>query len=80
MPPIASPSSGLNTSFTRLFTMPVKAAPMMMPTARSTTLPRMMKARNSVSQDGAFRDGMLVDMGGFPVWLGLADHRHYSPR
>ena len=39
-------------SFTRLFTMVVKAAPMMMPTARSTTLPRMMKARNSETHPG----------------------------
>ena len=53
MPPTTRPSSGLITSFTRLFTTPVKAAPMMMPTARSTTLPRMMKARNSLTHDGA---------------------------
>jgi hypothetical protein len=37
-----------------------------MPTARSTTLPRMMKARNSFSQDGAFSDLMLDDIGQFP--------------
>ena len=32
--------------------MPVKAAPMMMPTAKSTTLPRMMKAWKSPIQPG----------------------------
>ena len=31
---------------------PVKAAPMMIPTARSTTLPRIMKPRNSAIQEG----------------------------
>ena len=33
--------------------MAVNAAPMMMPTAKSTTLPRMMKAWNSLTQPGA---------------------------
>ena len=33
--------------------MVVKAAPMTIPTARSTTLPRMMKALNSRSQAGS---------------------------
>ncbi len=44
--------SGVKMSLTRLLTTPVKATPMMMPTARSTTLPRMMKARNSSIQPG----------------------------
>ena len=67
------PRIGLNTSFTRLLTTPVKEAPMMMPTARSTTLPRMMKPRNSVSQDGAFSDGMLGRHGGSPGWFGRVE-------
>ena len=49
---------------------------MMMPTARSTTLPRMMNARNSVSQLGASSDGMLGGIGGS---LGLFRWLH-SPR
>ena len=44
--------TGVRMSLTRLLTTPVKATPMMMPTARSTTLPRMMKARNSPIQPG----------------------------
>src|SRR5215469_11449986 len=52
MPPTRRPISGVKMSLTRLFTTAVKATPIMMPTARSTTLPRMMKARNSSSQAG----------------------------
>ena len=44
--------SGVKMSLTRLETIEVKAAPMMMPTARSTTLPRRMKALNSFTQLG----------------------------
>ena len=36
---------------TRLVTILPKAAPMITPTARSTTLPRAMKARNSLTKD-----------------------------
>ena len=43
-----APISGLMRSLTRLLTIAVKAAPMMMPTARSITLPRAMKSRNSL--------------------------------
>ncbi len=52
MLPSTSPISGVKMSFTRLCTIPVKAAPTMMPTARSTTLPRVMKLRNSPIQPG----------------------------
>jgi hypothetical protein len=38
---------GISTSSTRLLTMVPKAPPMMMPTAMSTTLPRMAKVLNS---------------------------------
>src|SRR5487761_172707 len=55
MPPTSRPMSGVRRSLTRLLTTPVKATPMMMPTARSTTLPRMMKARNSPIQPGCRR-------------------------
>jgi len=53
-------------SFTRLVTMVVKAAPMMMPTARSMTLPRMMKALNSFTQAGCW--GSEGGMRSLPVW------------
>src|ERR1041384_3609708 len=62
MPPTATPISGLMTSLTRLFTTPVKAAPIMMPIARSTTLPRATKARNSPIQPGCFGRLKLVLM------------------
>ncbi len=38
---------GMMTSFTREVTMVPKAAPMIRPTAMSTTLPRMANSRNS---------------------------------
>src|SRR5262249_36548524 len=52
MPPTSRPMSGVKMSFTRLFTTAVKATPIMIPTAKSTTLPRMMKALNSSTQPG----------------------------
>ena len=52
MPPMRSPMIGVRMSFTKLFTTAVKATPMGMPTAGSTTLPRMMNARNSSTQAG----------------------------
>ena len=52
IPPTRRPMIGVKRSLTRLFTTAVKATPMMMPTARSTTLPRMMNARNSSIQAG----------------------------
>src|SRR5579859_6703677 len=42
--------SGLMKSRTRPWTRPVNATPMTMPTARSTTLPRKMNWRNSVTR------------------------------
>jgi hypothetical protein len=48
-PPVKIPIIGLIRSSTRLLTIAVKAAPMMMPTARSMALPRAMKSRNSLS-------------------------------
>ena len=70
MPPASRPSSGVNTSLTRLLTTRVNAAPMMMPTARSTTLPRMMKARNSDTQPGVWQ---------MDRWLHLAPFRVGAP-
>src|SRR4051794_10714552 len=67
MPPTMRPRIGLITSFTRLFTTPVNAAPIMIPTARSTTLPRIMKARNSVSHEGVLSEARLADIGLFPA-------------
>ena len=51
---------GMTTWSTRLVTILPKAPPMITPTARSTTLPRAMKARNSVARD----------MSGFPAAAG----------
>src|SRR5215475_13058251 len=46
-PPSASPMGGIKTSLTSELTMPVKDAPMITPTAKSTTLPRMANFLNS---------------------------------
>src|SRR5262249_5672839 len=46
-PPSRSPIGGISTSPTKDETILPNAAPMMTPTARSTTLPRLMKSRNS---------------------------------
>ena len=47
--PRARPIGGMMTSSTSDFTMVPKAPPMMMPTARSTTLPRIANSLNSLS-------------------------------
>src|SRR6201999_61653 len=47
--PVADPISGMMISPTSEFTMAPKAAPMMTPTARSTTLPFIANSRNSLS-------------------------------
>src|SRR3954467_5987793 len=44
--------SGVMIDLTKLLTSAVKAAPMTTATARSTRLPRRMKARNSLSSPG----------------------------
>src|SRR6267154_365475 len=72
MPPTARPMIGVKMSFTRLLTTAVKATPIMMPTARSITLPRMMKARNSSIQAGRWtRNGAVVRslMNILPLWF-----------
>ena len=46
-PPKRAPMTGMSRSFTRDWTMAVNAPPMMMPTAISITLPRVMNALNS---------------------------------
>src|SRR6267154_5499503 len=72
MPPTSRPISGVKMSFTRLLTTAVKATPIMMPTARSITLPRMMKARNSSIQAGRWtRNGAVVRslMNILPLWF-----------
>src|SRR6185295_15344116 len=50
--PSASPIGGMITSSTSDFTMVPNAPPMMIPTARSSTFPRMTKALNSLSIEG----------------------------
>ncbi|MNH26168.1 hypothetical protein D3C79_862020 [compost metagenome] len=47
-PPISRPSGGMITSPTKDETILPKAAPMMIPTAMSTTLPLTAKALNSL--------------------------------
>src|SRR5262247_2806684 len=49
MPPVIAPITGITTSPTREFTIPEKAAPMITPTAKSTTLPRSANFLNSSS-------------------------------
>src|SRR5471032_511496 len=46
-PPSAKPIGGMMTSLTSELTMPVKEAPMITPTARSTTVPRTANFLNS---------------------------------
>ena len=47
--PSSRPIGGMMTSLTRDATILPKATPMMMPTARSMTLPRMANSLNSLS-------------------------------
>src|SRR5260221_711621 len=47
--PRIRPRGGISTSLTSEVTILPNAAPMMSPTARSTTLPRIAKSRNSFS-------------------------------
>jgi hypothetical protein len=49
MPPVMTPIGGMMMSSTSDFTMVEKAAPMMMPTAISTTLPLSANSLNSFS-------------------------------
>src|SRR6187551_847274 len=49
MPPVTAPITGMITSPTSEFTIPEKAAPIITPTARSTTLPRSANFLNSSS-------------------------------
>src|SRR4051794_6329105 len=49
MPPIAIPIGGMMMSLTREVTTPPNAAPMITPTARSRTLPRIANSLNSLN-------------------------------
>src|ERR1700710_2532995 len=72
-----APTIGMMMSPTSEVTMPPKAAPMMTPTARSTTLPFIANSRNSFSIcspfSSAWRTGTkgLVDQAG--MHHGIAD-------
>src|SRR5580658_9680143 len=59
-PPVTRPIGGMITWSTRLLTIAPKDAPMITPTARSTTLPRAMNSRNSLNTGDAplFRIGV----------------------
>src|SRR5690348_4654098 len=50
-PPNRRPTTGMMRSFTSESTILPNAAPMITPTARSTTLPRIANARNSLMND-----------------------------
>src|SRR5690242_11840798 len=50
-PPRARPMGGIRTSLTSELTIPVKEAPMITPTAKSTTLPRTANFLNSEIRD-----------------------------
>ena len=52
-PPSSMPSGGIMTSFTSDVVILPNAAPMMTPTAMSTTLPRIAKSLNSLSMPTA---------------------------
>ena len=55
---------GMRTSPTKVVTMPPKAAPMMMPTAMSTTLPRIAKSLNSFSMTCSLRLAVVRELRG----------------
>lgn len=48
-PPVAHPMGGIRMSDTSELTIALNAAPMISPTAMSTTFPRMMNALNSLT-------------------------------
>ena len=50
-PPTRRPTRGMTISLTREVTIEPKAPPMITPTARSMTLPRLMNSLNSVAKD-----------------------------
>ncbi|MND00311.1 hypothetical protein D3C83_188720 [compost metagenome] len=50
MPPVANPIIGMMMSATSEVTIAPNAAPMMRPTARSTTFPRIANSRNSLNK------------------------------
>src|ERR1700688_4997104 len=75
---------GIMMSLTSDVTMPPKAAPMMTPTARSTTLPFMAKSRNSFSmgRSSSARLASSVDQAGMHHGAAHRDaggfgHRHH---
>src|SRR6476469_7642047 len=83
MPPVTAPITGMIKSPTSEFTIPEKAAPMMTPTARSTTLPRSANFLNSSSIGNPFVHGEpLVDQAGMNHGfahggLGFLRQRHH---
>ena len=69
VPPVARPTTGITMSVTSESTMRWKAAPMMMPTARSMTLPLAMNSRNSFSMRPPTCDSTAVTIGEMPISL-----------
>lgn len=53
-PPIIMEMTGMTTSLTRELTIDVNAPPTIIPTARSTTEPRLMNSLNSLMTFGSF--------------------------
>ena len=60
-PPIIMETTGITTSLTRELTIAVKAPPMMIPTARSMTEPRLMNSLNSFNTLGSFFLKLLLN-------------------
>src|SRR5882724_7919972 len=72
--PRTRPSGGISTSLTSEVTILPNAAPMMRPTARSTTLPRIAKSRNSFSISHPLDRAHRI-IAGSGIVLSLAEQR-----
>ncbi len=59
-PPIIMEMTGITMSLTREVTMAVKAAPIIIPMARSMTEPRLINSLNSLSTLGSFFFKLLL--------------------
>src|SRR5436305_14095240 len=59
-PPKTAPTSGMIMSLTRESTILPKAAPMITPTARSTTFPFSAKSRNSLANDMSVTSELVI--------------------
>src|SRR6185503_14559505 len=74
-PPSSRPIGGIRMSLTREVTIVPNAAPMITPTARSTTLPRMMNVLNSFSMGWPSYAFVLEELAGAAAGRHLASWR-----